>query len=186
VQVFRLPASRVGQLVSYSTLTPGRAGSEGTLVSWRTVSATSLIIRISGVEASGEIEVGEAYSTQWRARVVSSSSIPSTRGSSEHQEMASDALEPGAYLRHVEADGYANAWLIPTSGSQTTIEISVQYTGRTSEGVGVLVSSALAVILATNELVRLIGRRRHRARLANHGRNSLQGEALGLHREGAL
>jgi hypothetical protein len=186
VQVFRLPASRVSPLVSYASLVPSSAGSSRTFVSWRAVSPTSFVIRISGVETPGEVEIAEAYSTQWRARVVSSSSIPSTRSSSEHQAMASDALEPGANLRHVEADGYANAWLIPARGSQTTIEISVQYTGRTSEGVGVLVSSALAVILATNELVRLIGRRRHRARLANHGRNSLQGEALGLHREGAL
>ena len=66
--------------------------------------------------------------------------------------MASDALEPGAYLRHVEADGYANAWLIPAHGSQTTIEISVQYTEGTTEEVGGLVSAALALLLASSEL----------------------------------
>ena len=81
--------------------------------------------------------------------------------------MASDALEPGAYLRHVEADGYANAWLIPARGSETTIEISVQYTERTSEEVGELVSAALVLILAISELARLVARRRRRARLAD-------------------
>jgi hypothetical protein len=186
VQVFRLPASRVGQLVSYATLVAGSAVHARTSVSWRAVSPTSFVIRISGVEASGEVEIAEAYASQWRARVVSSSSVPSTRTSSERQAIASDALEPGAYLRHVEADGYANAWLIPAPGSQTTIEISVQYTERTSEEVGGLVSAALALLLATSELARLVRRRRCRARLAGQGRSSPQSEALGLHREGAL
>jgi len=148
VQVLRLPASRVGQLVSYSSLIAGSAGSARTFVSWRAVSPTSFVIRIGGVEDSGEVEIGEAYASQWRARVVSSSSISSTRGSSGRQAMSSHALEPGEYLRHVEADGYANAWLIPAPGSQTTIEISVQYTGGTNEGVGELVSVTLALILA--------------------------------------
>jgi hypothetical protein len=186
VQVFRLPMSRVRQLVSYSTLIPRGAGSPRTLVSWRAVSPTSFVIRISGVEAAGEVEIAEAYASQWRARVVSSSSVPSTRTSSERQAMASDALEPGAYLRHVEADGYANAWLIPAPGSQTTIEISVQYTERTSEEVGGLVSAALALLLATSELARLVGRRRYRARLADEGRTLQATETLALHRECAL
>jgi hypothetical protein len=100
--------------------------------------------------------------------------------------MSSHALEPGEYLRHVEADGYANAWLIPAPGSQTTIEISVQYTGGTNEGVGELVSVTLALILAAYELARLVGRRRYRARMADQGRSLPQSEALGLRREGAL
>jgi hypothetical protein len=186
VEVFRLPVSRVGQLVSYSTLIPRGAGSPRTLVSWRAVSPTSFVIRISGVEASGEIEIAEAYASQWRARVVSSSSVPSTRTSLGRQAMASDSLEPGAYLRHVEADGYANAWLIPARGSETTIEISVQYTERTSEEVGELVSAALALFLATSELARIVGRRRYRARLADEGRTSQATETVALHREGAL
>jgi hypothetical protein len=186
VRVFRLPASRVGQLVSYSTLVPLGPGSARTLVSWRAVSPTSFTIRISGLEASGEVEIAEAYASQWRARVVSNSSVPSTGTFSGHQATASDAVEPGAYLRHVEADGYANAWLIPARGSETTIEISVQYTERTSEEVGELVSAALALILAISELARLVARRRCRARLADQGRSSAQREALGLRREGVL
>jgi len=186
VQVFRLPVSRVGELVSFATLVRGSAVHARTLVSWRAVSPTSFVIRISGVDASGEVEIAEAYASQWRARVVSSSSVASTRTSSERQATASNALEPGAYLRHVEADGYANAWLIPAPGSQTTIEISVQYTERTGEEVGGLVSAALALLLATSELARLVRRRRCRARLAGQGRSSPQSEALGLHREGAL
>jgi hypothetical protein len=186
VQVLRLPSSRVGQLVSYSTLVPGSAGSAKALVSWRAAGPTSFVIRISGVEASGEVEIAEAYSTQWRARVVSSSSVPSTRSFSGHQARASDALEPGAYLRHVEVDGYANAWLIPARDAQTTVEISVQYAGRSSEGVGELVSAALVLILGTSELARLVRRRRYRRRLADQGRNSPQSVALGLDSEGAL
>jgi hypothetical protein len=186
VRVFRLPTSRVGQLVSYSTLVPLGPGSARTLVSWRAVSPTSFTIRISGLEASGEVEIAEAYASQWRARVVSNSSVPSTGTFSGHQATASDAVEPGAYLRHVEADGYANAWLIPARGSETTIEISVQYTERTSEEVGELVSAALVLILAISELARLVARRRRRARLADQGRSLAQTEALGLHREGVL
>jgi hypothetical protein len=186
VRVFRLPTSRVGQLVSYSTLVPLGPGSARTLVSWRAVSPTSFTIRISGLEASGEVEIAEAYASQWRARVVSISGVPSTGTFSGHQAAAADAVEPGAYLRHVEADGYANAWLIPARGSETTIEISVQYTERTSEEVGELVSAALVLILAISELARLVARRRRRARLADQGRSLAQTEALGLHREGVL
>jgi hypothetical protein len=159
VQVFRLPASRIRQLVSYATLIPGPVGSARTSVSWRAVGPTSFVIRISDVEASGEVEIAEAYASQWRARIVSISSVPSTTGC---QAMVSDGLEPGAYLRHVEADGYANAWLIPACGSQATIEISVQYTERTSQEVGELVAAALAVLLATSELARLVRRGRRR------------------------
>ena len=95
-------------------------------------------------------------------------------------------MEAGAYLRHVEADGYANAWLIAAPNAETTIEISVQYTGETSERVGELVSAALLLILVTSEIARLVGRRRLRARLADQGGGSSLREELGLCREGVL
>jgi hypothetical protein len=186
VQVFRLPASRVNPLVSYSSVVPGSAGSSRTLVSWRAVSPSAFVIRIRGLESSGEVELAEAYSTQWRARVVSDSSIPSTRSSRGRQTMEGDGMEAGAYLRHVEADGYANAWLIAAPNAETTIEISVQYTGETSERVGELVSAALLLILVTSEIARLVGRRRLRARLADQGGGSSLREELGLCREGVL